>query len=269
MRGVLAGALLLVVLAAAGWGGSSLSGRASDGRVALSAAHFSAGATGGDGPTIAIVNGTPTVGHSASPNALPGARAVAKLFKGIHQKGLVLGRPKAPVTLIEYIDLQCPVCEEFETTELAPLVKKYVRRGKLKIKMQPWNIIDAYEGGDDSLRGQKATIGAARQNKAFNFAQVLYDNQGVEDTGWMDDAVISQIAASVDGLRPFKLATAANSAATRKVIKSITHWGKTHPTQMVGTPTLYLVHRNGRPKYFGTGVPTLAKLEAAINALLK
>ena len=65
----------------------------------------------------------------------------------------------------------------------------------------------------DSDRGQKATIAAAAQNKAFNFAQVLYDNQGTEDTGWMNDAMISNIAASVDGLKPYQLATDANSAA--------------------------------------------------------
>jgi hypothetical protein len=214
------------------------------------------------------VSGTPKVGNSKSPGALPGARTVAKLFKGIHQQGLVLGRAKAPVTLIEYVDLQCPLCMEFETTELTPLVKKYVRRGKLKIRMQPWNILDAF-GGDDSLRGQKATIGAAAQNKAFNFDGVLYRNQGNEHTGWLNDAMISQIAASVDRLRPYRLATDANGKATRRVIKSITHWAKTHPTQMVGTPTLYLVRGHGRPKYYGTGVPKLAKLEAAINALLK
>jgi protein-disulfide isomerase len=262
MRGVLAGAFLVVVLAAAGL---SLSRNASNGQAALPAV----GATGGDGPTITIVSGTPRVGHSASPSALYGARRVARLLKGIPQKGLVLGRSRARVTLIEYVDLQCPVCEEFATTELAPLVNKYVRPGKLKIKLQPWNILDANVGGDDSLRGQEATIGAARQNKAFNFDQVLYDNQGQEGTGWMNDAMISKIAASVDRLRPYKLAKDANSGATRRVIKSIDHWGRSHPTQMIGTPTLYLVRGRTRPKYYGTGVPRLKKLEAAIDALLK
>jgi len=250
-----------------------LSGYASNANMALPAAipgsHVSVGPTGDDGPTITIVNGTPKVGSSGRPGALPGARAVAKLFKGVPQKGLVLGRSNAPVMLIEYVDLQCPICQEFATTELAPLVRKYVRPGKLKIEMQPWNIIDANAGGDDSLRGQKATIGAAAQNKAFNFAQVLYDNQGEEGAGWLNDAMISNIAASVNRLRPYKLAKAANGRATRRVINSITHWAKTHSSQMTGTPTLYLVRGSGRPKYYGTGLPSLAKLEAAIDALLR
>src|SRR6516165_7670256 len=95
MRGVLVGALLGVVLAGAGWG------YASNGRAALPAAG-AVGATGGDGPTITIVS------------ALHGARAAAKRFKGIPQRGLVLGRSKAPVMLIEYVDLQCPICKEFD-----------------------------------------------------------------------------------------------------------------------------------------------------------
>ena len=35
------------------------------------------------------------------------------------RSGFVLGDPNAPVTLVEYIDLQCPVCAEFETTAAA------------------------------------------------------------------------------------------------------------------------------------------------------
>jgi len=262
MRGVLVGALLVVLVAAAGW---VTIGKAAG----PSVARVSAGPTGGDGPSIAIVKGTPTVGSSRRPGALRGAARVAKLFKRIPQRGLVLGRANAPVMLIEYVDLQCPICQEFEAADMRTLVRKFVRPGKLRIEIQPWNIIDRNVGSHDSLRGQEATIAAARQNKAFQFAEVLYDHQGTEGSHWLNDGMVSKIAASVDGLRPYKLAADANSAATRKVIKSIARWGNSHPTQMTGTPTLYLVRRRGRPKYFGTGIPPLAELEAAINALLK
>ncbi len=236
---------------------------------ALAASPAGASNGSGDGPTISIASGTPRVGSSASPSALQGAAAVAKLFKGIPQTGLVLGDPNAPVTLIEYIDLQCPICQEFETTELPTLVDKFVRPGKLKIEMQPWSILDRTPDVHDSARGQKATIAAAAQNKAFNFAEVLYDNQGPEDSGWLNDGMISKIAASVDGLDPYKLATDANGSATANVIKSVDHWATTHPSQMLGTPTIYLASGSKAPKYYTTGVPDLGKLEGAINALLK
>ena len=230
----------------------------------------------GDGESIKIAGGTPTVGSSKNTSTYAketglaqNAADVAGLLKGIPQDGFVLGNPDAPVTLVEYIDLQCSNCLTFETTQLEPLITKYVRNGKLKIRMQPWSILDATTVEHDSNRGQKATIAAAAQNRAFNFAQVLYDNQGVEHTGWMNDAVLSNVAASVDGLKPHQLATDANSSATRSVINSITNWAATHPSQMTGTPTLYLVKGTGAPQYFGTGVPALAALEAAIDAKLK
>ena len=225
-----------------------------------------------DGPTISIADGTPTVGssnQSTNPNVLLGAADVERLLKGIPQTGFRLGKATAPVTLVEYIDLQCPDCDAFETTEFAPLVEKYVRPGKLKIMIQPWSILDRTPDIHDSDRGQRATIAAAAQNKAFNFAQVLYDNQGTEGTGWLNDAMISNIAASVDGLKPYQLATDASSAETRSIVRNITDFANSHPAQMTGTPTLYLGKGLATPQWFFTGVPDLGTLEAAIDARLK
>jgi protein-disulfide isomerase len=226
-----------------------------------------------DGPTVGLATGTPTVGSSTKSSALgppaQGATDVAALLKGIPQSGFVLGDPKAPVTLIEYIDLQCPDCLQFEETELKPLIDNYVRTGKLKIKMQPWSILDRTPDVHDSDRGQKATIAASMQNKGFNFAQVLYDNQGTEETGWMNDAMISRVAASVDGLKPYQLVKDANGGAVKNLVSTITGFAAAHPTQMTGTPTLYLQKGNGNFQYYGTGVPELRNLEAAIDLLAK
>ncbi len=222
----------------------------------------------GDGPTIAIADGMPAIGSSTSGVAYTDAATVESLFKGIPQHGFVLGDPNAPVTLIEYIDLQCPVCKDFETNQLAPLVDKYVKTGKVKIKLQTWNIIDGhYPGDDDSLRGQKATIAAAKQNKAFDFAEILYNNQGVEGSNWMTDLVISRIASSVDGLNLSQLATDANSATTQNIINDVDAYAASQP-DFTGTPTFQLSQGNGKPVFFGTGYPDLTKLETAINKLL-
>ncbi len=224
-----------------------------------------------DGPTIKIAGGTPKVGNSAS-SSLINAAGVATLLKGVPQDHFVLGKANAPVTLTEYIDLQCPICAEFETQELEPLIDKYVRAGKLKIVMQPWSILDQTPGEYDSGRGQKATIAAAAQNKAFNFAQVLYWNQATEHTHWMNDAEISNIAASVDGLNPYKLATDANGSDTQSVINEISNWANAHVNQstgeMFGTPNLYLFKSGTTPKFYGAGKPDLGQLEAAIDSLL-
>ena len=227
----------------------------------------------GDGASLVLPTGVPAIGSATGPNAFTDAPGVAAMFKGIPQTKFVLGNPNAPVTLVEYIDLQCPVCQSFETTELKPLIDKYVRPGKLKIEMKTWNILDVPDHSIDSLRGQKATIAAAQQNKAFQFAAVLYNNQGIEGTGWLTDGTVSNIAASVDGLDMQRWVTDANSAATASLIKSIDAYANSQPTIFKGTPTLLLAKGNEKPHLYGTGWGTApmdpVHLAAAIDKLLK
>jgi len=235
--------------------------------------NSSAGGDGStDGTKILATQGTPAIGN-ASTSVLQNAPFVEKTLKGIPQNGLVLGKADAPVTLIEYIDLQCPVCASFVTQQVPDLVKKYVRPGKLKIKMQPWNILDAQHGTVDSLRGQKATIGAGDQNKAFNFSDVLYWNQATEGTGWLKDGIVSLIAASINGFDYKKWLQDANSPATAQTLKQIDDYANSHvtapPGPFSGTPTLFLQKGNEPPKFFQTGLPDPAALQAAIEADLK
>ena len=132
---------------------------------------------------------------SATGATLPGASDVQTLLRGIPQNGNVLGKPSAPVTMVEYIDLQCPFCQEFETQAMPTLISRYVRPGKLKVEVRPVAI-----RGGDSFRGQSATIAAGTQNKEFNFMQLLYVNQGIENTGWLDDNMVKSAASSIPGL---------------------------------------------------------------------
>ena len=139
-------------------------------------------------------------------NALPHAGEVQQLLGGIPQHGNVLGKPSAPVTVVEYIDLQCPFCQEFETQALPALLSDYIRTGKAKLVARPVAFI-----GPDSERGREGALAAARQNKLFNFAELLYFNQGTENTGWLSDTMVEQAAASIPGLAVPRLLEASNS----------------------------------------------------------
>jgi protein-disulfide isomerase len=208
-----------------------------------------------------IDSSVPAVGSLA--NGLPGASDVAAMYKGVPQKGLFLGSPFAPVQMVMYIDLQCPRCQEFETASLPTIVQKYVRSGKLRIQTKPWAFI-----GPDSVRGQEAMLAAAKQNKAYNFASVLYDNQGTENTGWLDDNMIASIAASVPGLKVHKLLADRSSGDVGKQVQSVA--AAAEADKVSGTPTIFVGKNGAKPAMVGAAgyIPTLGQVETAVqNAL--
>jgi protein-disulfide isomerase len=171
-------------------------------------------------------------------NALPNAAYVQGLFRGIPQRGNVLGSPAAPVTLVEYVDLQCPFCREFETAVMPTVLSRYVRPGGVKVEMRPVAII-----GSDSERGRLAAIAAGKQNRLFNFAQLLYANQGSENTGWLSDDMVQRAAASIPGLNVPQLLSAQNSTAVKTAAQAFDEQAAADGLQ--GTPTI-LVGKSGQ-----------------------
>jgi protein-disulfide isomerase len=150
--------------------------------------------------------------ESSSPQPVAGAARVQSLFHGIAQHGNVLGRPSAPVTLVEYADLQCPYCRDFGLQAEPSLIKRYVRTGHVKVVFRPLAFL-----GPDSVRGRNAVIAAGLQNRLFDVVQLLYTNQGVENSGWLDDKIVEAAARSVPSIEVGRLLADKDSAAvTRK-----------------------------------------------------
>src|SRR6266550_5286281 len=186
---------------------------------------FSGGSGGG------IPKNLPTFGSIA--NGLPGAADVQTMYGGIPQKGLVLGKPSAPVRMVIYIDLQCPLCKEFELTSMPTIVDKYVRTGKVQVEVKPWAFI-----GPDSARGQAAMFAAAKQNKAFNFAQILYINQGIENTNWLTDNMVAQAAESIPALNVLNLLSERKSGTVSNEATEVAAAAKVD--KVSGTPTVFV-----------------------------
>jgi protein-disulfide isomerase len=139
--------------------------------------------------------------------------------------------------MVEYVDLQCPYCQQFETQVFPDLVTRYVRPGKLKVVSRPVAFI-----GPDSIRGRNAVIAASRQNRMFNLMSILYDNQKTENSGWLNDSMVQSAAASVPGMDVKRLLSDQGDA-------SVAADGKRFDTQaqndaVAGTPT-FLVGRSG------------------------
>jgi protein-disulfide isomerase len=167
--------------------------------------------------------------------ALPGAADVERLLKGIPQSGNVLGSPTAPVTMVEYVDLQCPYCQQFETQVMPNVIDRFVRTGKLKVEIRVLAFI-----GPDSLRGQSAAIAAGAQGREFNFAQLLYGNQSGENTGWLSEDMVTSAAGSISGLDVEKLLSDRDSSAVKSAAKRYVR--EATADKVTGTPTLLVGH---------------------------
>jgi protein-disulfide isomerase len=200
--------------------------------------------------------GTPARGSLT--NALPGAAEAQRLYQGIPQHGNVLGSPNAPVTLVQYIDLQCPFCQQFETQAMPKLLSRYVRTGKVKIESRPIAFI-----GPDSERGRAGALAAAQQNRMFNYMQLLYLNQGTENTGWLNDAMATAAATSIPGLDVNAWKSARGSSSVRDQASQFD--SQATADKVSETPTVLVGKTGGPLRKAQVSLSDISSLSAAIQ----
>jgi protein-disulfide isomerase len=123
------------------------------------------------------------------------ASSEPSLFAGIEQHGAALGSANAPVTLVEYADLQCPYCAQWARDALPTLVEDYVKPGKLRIVFRGLAFI-----GPDSDKALRTAVAAGENDHLWDVVHGLYLNQGTENAGWVTDDLVAKIAASAPGL---------------------------------------------------------------------
>lgn len=117
------------------------------------------------------------------------AKAVDGQLAGIPQRGMVLGQPGAKATLLEFADLQCPVCKGYSEQIVPALIENQVRGGETKIDFRNFTII-----GPESTPAGAAAIAAGMQGRGWNFAEIFYRNQGGEDSGYVSDEFLTAVA---------------------------------------------------------------------------
>ena len=187
---------------------------------------------------VILIGGSPdsranrsVVGSPA--HSLYGSSAVNTLFEGIPQSGTTLWTLFRTRDAGRIVDPQSSYCREFATQVLPTIIREYVRPGILRIRMEPLAAV-----GPSSTRGQAAELGAAEQDKGFNYAELLYDNQGEETTGWPNNTMIVSVAKSIPGLLVRVLLDARTSAAVRTAQKQVDDLAAND--DITRTPTLYV-----------------------------
>jgi protein-disulfide isomerase len=164
---------------------------------------------------IAVVVVISQSGTDDPVSAEEGTTQANTLFAGIPQEGNVLGDPDAPVTIEEYVDLQCPFCKQFSQEGLPQVVEEYVKTGQAKLVLQTLTFI-----GPDSERGARVAWSAAEQNKMFEFTENFFANQGDENSGYADEAFLEKVAGGVEGLDAQKALDGRDSAKVSSSIQA-------------------------------------------------
>jgi protein-disulfide isomerase len=141
------------------------------------------------GLLAAALVGASLLGAPGGATAAKPAAAGPRAFAGIPQAGAALGSPDAPVTLVEYADLQCPYCATWAAQTMPTLVDEYVRTGKLRIVFRGLAFI-----GPDSDKALRAAIAAGRHDRLWDIVDGLYRQQGAENAGWVTDDLIDEVA---------------------------------------------------------------------------
>src|SRR5450631_3877034 len=66
---------------------------------------------------------------------------VDRLIAGIPQNGSVLGKPKAPVSIVEYMDCKCPICGLASHNVTPAVITDYVKTGRATMDLRPVHVI--------------------------------------------------------------------------------------------------------------------------------
>jgi protein-disulfide isomerase len=170
---------------------------------------------------------------------------VENQLHGIPQNGMVLGEPSARVTLIEFGDLQCPICKAYSEQVIPQIVSGPVRDGEAKIEFRNFTIIS-----EQSVPAGAAAIAAGEQGRAWNYIELFYRNQGEERSGYVTDAFMTSIAkgAKVPNLQKWNA-----GRESKPVLAEVAHTTKqaSEGYEFDGTPS-FVVKGPGGTESLGT-----------------
>lgn len=192
--------------------------------------------------------------------AVAGQTEVAERFAGIPQDGIALGKPDAPVTLVEFADMQCPFCADFARDGLPTLVENEVRAGTLRIEFRSLAFI-----GDDSQTLARAVAGAAAQDKLWQAVDLLFVNQGQENSGFATPEFVRTTLGAIEGLDVEKAIADGEGADGTNAINQAQQLAETSGVD--STPAFLLGETGGKMSKLDVGSLDGSEIRDAVREL--
>jgi protein-disulfide isomerase len=197
-------------------------------------------------------------GSSSPPSNVQGAAQVDAQLKGVPQQGQVLGQSSAPVTVVEYGDPQCSSCKFFSESVAPEFISSEVSTGNVKYEFRPFLII-----GPESKPAMQAALAAGDQGRFWNFLQLFYNNQGGENSGYVTDAFLTNMAKGAGVPDIGKWNTDRNSSKWNTIIQQGSSQARS--LGFSGTPSILVQGPKGQKAIGGSTIPTLQQVQAAIQ----
>lgn len=200
-----------------------------------------------------------TVG--AVPAAASGTSPGTALLAGIPQKGTVLGRASAPLTLLVYEDLGCPHCRDLMANAFPTIVREFVRPGRVKVDFRGLGVVTPA-----SRPALLYALAAGRQNRLWHVAELFYENQDRLER-LVSDAAVRRLTRDVRGLDGTRLVRDARSASVRRQANAVL--AEAQQRGVPGTPWLFVQQRGEQPVPVQVAAFTPEVFRAMLKAALR
>jgi protein-disulfide isomerase len=209
---------------------------------------------------IAVLS-TSGTSHLAPGKPVPGERETLALLAGIPQRGIALGDATAPAVLVEFGDLQCPACAEFATGALPAVIERYVRSGRLRIEFRALDFI-----GADSTRAAEMALALAGQERMWQFIDLAYRNQGLENSGYVTDTYLRVLGSAIPGADVAGALTARGSAQVHAQLAEARALAR--QARLTATPSFELARGGAPPTRFSAPALDGGSFTRALDAAL-
>jgi protein-disulfide isomerase len=176
------------------------------------------------------------------------AQEVNAELAGLPQSGRTIGNASAPATMQYFGDLQCPICKTFSAKSgaLPKLLQGQVKEGKLRIEYL--SLQTATRDPETFHTQQKAALAAGKQNKAWNYIELFYEEQGEEGTEYVTESFLQGIAQQIPGLNLANWSTDRNDPKFEAELATDAQLANNNG--LTGTPSFLIGHSGGALKKY-------------------
>jgi protein-disulfide isomerase len=127
----------------------------------------------------------------------------------------VLGNQNAKITVVEFGDYQCTFCYKFHNDVMKKINEKYIKSGDVNFVYKDFPL-----NGKSSILASEASYCAQQQDRFWAYHDMLYENWGGENTGWITQEALTDFAKKI-GLNLEKFNSCMkNSEFRQKVINN-------------------------------------------------